>query len=727
MSLDALKRFATSLKTVAVLSLLLLVSLYLLSNAIDNSAKFDQQYLTLIVINLIGLAILLALIGANIYRLVQHHRSGIAGSRLTTRMLTMFIIIAVIPVSVLFYFSLDFLNRGIDSWFDVSIESAFNDALELSRSSMDARMRELVKRSTELADELSGVSDDVAVLTIAGMRDRIGASDITLFGANDVIASSSSQLSIFNPKRPDESIITRVLEKGSYASLDPTSDSGLDIRVIVKVSSQDPTAKDRVLQIRYPVTERFNKLAENVQSAFAKYKRLVYLRNHLKFSFLLTLSLVLLLTILTAVWAAFFSAQRLTQPIRDLAAGTRAVAEGDYSKRLPVGGKDELNFLVESFNEMTRRIQRASDEVKHSKALTEAQHAYLETVLSRLSSGVISIDANSVIRTVNQTASQILGSDMTQWLDHPCSEPGTTNSPLEQFFAAVRTFLMSGREWRIEITLPGTDGRQVLMCRGAPLHNADGTQNGDVIVFDDITALIQAQRDAAWGEVARRLAHEIKNPLTPIQLSAERLRHKFLAKLNDKDKDILDRATHTISTQVETMKEMVNAFSEYARAPQIHLSPVDINTIIKEVIELYQGDKHSRFQLKLDSNLPVIEADSGRLRQLLHNLIKNSLEATASARTVEIAISTCCLNEENCQFIELHVSDNGPGIDAKILPQLFEPYVTNKTKGTGLGLAIVKKIVEEHGGHIRADNNPEGGASLYIKLPVTSANLVTQV
>jgi len=720
MAAATLKRFATSLTTVAVLSLLLLVSLYMLSSAIDNSTKFDEQYVVLLFINLIGLGVLLTLIGANIYRLIKHHRQGVAGSRLTTRMLTMFIIIAVLPVCVVYYFSLDFLNRGIDSWFDVSIENALDDALELSRSSMDTRLREVLKQTTQYADELSGVSDSVALLSLSRMREDSGASELSLFSATQVIASSHSELSISNPERPSDAIMSRVRDAGSYASVDPSSEKDLSIRVVLKVASQDPTAQDKILQARYPVTERINALAENVQSAFAKYKRLVYLRDHLKFSFLLTLSMVLLLTILTAVWASFFSARRITAPIRDLAEGTRAVAEGDYSKRLPISGNDELGFLVESFNEMTRRIQRASDEVTSSKAAAEGQRAYLETILGRLSSGVFSLNTEGVIRTVNRAASAILGSELSNAIDKHYDALSDRNPQLAQFFEAISEHRMTDKEWRKEITLFGADGRLVLMCRGAPLHNSQGEQSGDVIVFDDVTALIQAQRDAAWGEVARRLAHEIKNPLTPIQLATERLRRKYLSKLEGEDADLLDRATHTISQQVETMKEMVNAFSEYARAPQLHLQPVDLNITIREVIDLYQADPEVTLEADLDTTLPAVEADISRLRQLLNNLIKNAKEAREAATTIRIDTQTRCIEEDNCRFIELRIQDNGPGFSKDMLPQLFEPYVTNKEKGTGLGLAIVKKIVEELGGVIRADNAIDGGAVLSIRLPVST-------
>jgi len=259
----------------------------------------------------------------------------------------------------------------------------------------------------------------------------------------------------------------------------------------------------------------------------------------------------------------------------------------------------------------------------------------------------------------------------------------------------------------------------VLLCRGSALPGTDDKPSGFVIVFDDITKLIQAQRNAAWGEVARRLAHEIKNPLTPIQLCAERLRHKYLDKMDEKDREVLDNATHTIVQQVETLKEMIKAFSDYARMPNLQLEPTNLNAIIKEVVELYRHDALGcQLQLQLDTSMPLIEADDGRLRQLLHNLIKNALEAIAQRKDALLQITTRCMEKEACRFVELRVQDNGPGIPDALVGQIFEPYVTTKPKGTGLGLAIVKKIVEEHGGMIWAENLEQSGACMVIRLPV---------
>jgi PAS domain S-box-containing protein len=716
--IKVLRLLTSGPRPVVIVTLLLLLSLYLMSSATEGSARFDQQYLALLIINVVGLIMLLLLIGANGWRLIQQYRNAVPGARLTVRLLRMFIIIAVIPVTVVYYFSIGFLHRGIDSWFDVQIEQAFNDAIELSRTSLDARMRDLLRQSNSMAIELADFSDDAVAVALDDMRLRTGANEMTVFEGNKVVASSSAlALGVFNPIRPDEGILSLIREGQSYVGLDPIADAGLYMRIVVQIPSVGSGFGVRMLQGLFPVAERQNELAGSVQEAFAKYNELVYLRKPLKYSFTLTLSLVLLLTVLGAVWAAFYSARRLVSPISDLAEGTRVVASGDYSKRLPLPANDELGFLVQSFNQMTRRIERARNDVQRSQQIAEEQRAYLEVVLGNLTSGVLTIDHEGILRTVNEAAAQILDISAETILGLALDDIVIAQPRLRYLVDVITERLGGTTEWQEEVVMFGPAGRQVLMCRGTHLPGHENQPGDALIVFDDVTALIQAQRDAAWGEVARRLAHEIKNPLTPIQLSAERLRHKYLGKLAEQDAELLDRSTHTIVQQVETMKEMVNAFTEYARAPQVDLVELDLNKLIEEVVDLYRaGEQAPQIRLDLSPEMPRVEADDGRLRQLMHNLIKNALEATEQA--VQIDISTRCMQEASCRFVEINVSDNGPGIAEDMLSTLFEPYVTSKQKGTGLGLAIVKKIVEEHGGMIEARNNPQGGASIIIRLPV---------
>jgi len=716
---QALIRWISGIGPLVGLTVILLASLELMSNATENSATFGRLYSALVIVNLAGLVILAALIAFNLIGLMRQRRAGVAGSRLATRMVLMFTLLAGTPVLVVYYFSLELLQRGIDSWFDVQVERALDDALELSRAALDTRMRELHRQSELMAAELAGTPDELLPSRLDEQRELAGASELTVIsGQGRIVASSSAETATILPNRPDDAVLLQVRQAGSYVGLDPLPDAGLAIRVVARVPELVPSHETRFVQGLFPVAERMNVLASSVQSAFAHYRELSYLRGPLKTSFTLTLSMVVLLSLLGAVWAAIFSGRRLAAPIRDLAEGTRSVAAGDYETQLPQTGRDEMAFLVQSFNEMTRKLALARDEARRSQQAVEEQRTYLEAVLARLSSGVVTVDARGRLCTANLAAAQILGVDLPAETERPVREIAESHPHLLPILEAFKRHLTSGAgDWREEVSLFGHNGRQVLMCRGTPL-----TGLGEhVVVFDDVTALIQAQRDAAWSEVARRLAHEIKNPLTPIQLSAERLRHKYLDKMQDKDREVLDRLTHTIIQQVDAMKEMVNAFSSYARSPQMRFEPVDLNGLAREVIELYRYNRsRTRVEAALDDRLPPLEADPGRLRQVLHNLLKNAFEACEGEEECTVTVRTRLVEEGGGHHVELAVEDSGPGFTPELLERVFEPYVTNKSRGTGLGLAIVKKIIEEHGGMVRAEVRAEGGARVLARLPAAA-------
>ena len=723
---------------VAFVVVLLLTSLYLMSVATHNSLLFGRLYSLLLGINLLATILLVGLITKSVWHLIQQYRQGKTGSRLTARLVIMFVILSTTPVSVVYYFSLDFLQRGIDSWFDVRIENALTDALELSKSSLGVRTRELLRQTQLMSPRLNAVSNELATLTLNELRAESGANELTLF-TNDgrIIASSISETTRLLPQHLEDNTLQRLRLGQDDLGLVPIPEIGLHIRIAINMANPDPILDGRILQLLYPITPRINELAENVQKAFSAVRSLTILRLPLKYSFILTLSLILLLSILTSIWAAFFAARRMVAPISDLVEGTRAVAAGNYEKRLPLPGKDELGFLVRSFNEMTQKISLAQENARVSQQQAEAQHSYLETVLGNLSSGVITLDAHNFLQTSNHAANQILAASLTPFIGHFLEDAIEEHQHLQHFVDAIYPHIDAKEaQWQEEVTLFTGGGRKILICRGTLLTSStedDLLESGNIIVFDDVTELVKAQRNAAWGEVARRLAHEIKNPLTPIQLSAERIRHKYLDKMDAKDADILDRSTHTIVQQVETLKEMVKAFSDYARMPTLNLDTINLNSIIKEVLDLYiSPNSDTLYSVNLDSSNPTIEADIGRLRQLLHNLIKNALEANQEKHSEsqrqssdeKIYISTRCAEEHACRYVELKITDTGPGIAKDMFDQLFEPYVTTKPKGSGLGLAIVKKIVEEHGGMIFAENAENGGASIIIRLPVKKLNSI---
>lgn len=727
----ALNRYVTGIAPLAVLSLLLAVALAMMGAATQNSLVFGRIYSLLVVVNVLGIVTLLALILVKLRHLMAQVRAGAMGSRLTLRLLGFFIVLAVVPMSVVYFFSVEAFSRGIDNWFDVRIERALDDALAMGRASLDTVMQELEHRSNDMALRLGRASGASATALLNELRKRNGGLDITLLSPDGKIVASSGRVADTTaPDQPNEALLARVRSGIPFTAIDPHPKGGFQLRVLVPVHGRDASAPVRVLQVIQQLPDRYSKLGESVQAAFAEYEKLIYLRGPLKFGMILTLSLVALLTLLIAVWGAMFFIKRLITPLRDLAEGTRAVSQGNYSKRLPIPANDELGVLVQSFNDMTRKIHLAQNQIKRSQRETEVERTYLETVLTHLSSGVLSYDPRQRLRTHNPSAAHILGVDLKecegktlQWLSD--SQPQLTS-----FVQTIERATRDGRaEWHAEVILQDYLGRRTLILRGTMLPALGQRRGGHVVVFDDITALIQAQREAAWAEVARRLAHEIKNPLTPIQLSAERIRRKCLEKLPDGPRETLDKATRVIVQQVESMKTMVNAFSEYARPARMQLEPVDVNLLVRDVVELY-GGRPGPVKIKLDlgKNLPPVLADSGRLRQVLHNLLLNSHDALAAVTAPAIDVRTRLVRLDGHAFMEIRVSDNGPGFEHTVRSRLFEPYVTTKEKGTGLGLAIVKKIVEEHGGTLTVENaeTRAQGACLTLRLPMMTLGSATQ-
>ncbi len=697
-----------------------LVALFLLAKTAQNSAQFGRLHPWILLINAVGVVVLLVLLTAKLAQLVRDYRRHVIGSRLKLRTVTIFGALVIPPLLIVYGFALEFLNRGIDSWFDVEVKQGLNEALMLSRAVLDLNRREYLDATEALAQQLAGTPERDLVQSLDLARRSNGALEVTLLGQHGrIIGTSTDRPAETIPQRPSEEAMLQVRQGRPFVSLEPVPGGGYIIRTAAPLASYLPADEPRVLLAVFPVPERLGALADTVQRAHTQYGELSYLREPLKYSFRLTLTLVLLLSLLAAVYGAFFSAQRLVKPIQDLAAGTRAVGKGDFDTRLPLSSRDEMGFLVHSFNDMTKRLARAREEARRSQQAVESERANLAVILARLSTGVVSLEADMKIRVANQAASSILGTDLEASAGKTLAELSGSDNLLTQFMAALQRHFDQGQtDWREQLELRGEGGRRVLMCACTALPGEEGMPGGYVVVFDDITVMLQAQRDAAWGEVARRLAHEIKNPLTPIQLSAERMQRRFLGSMVEQDARVLERATHTIVQQVEAMKQMVNAFSEYARAPEMTLASFDLNQLVQEVIDLYRAqDSQVQIKLDLDRELPELQADRGRVRQILNNLITNSMEALENREAAQIEISTHREASPAGPLIQIDVADNGPGFAPDIIGQVFDPYVTSKPKGTGLGLAIVKKIVEEHGGRIEAENRRSGGARVRVTLP----------
>jgi len=720
MDTTALVRKYGSTVIIGVGITLWLAALFLLASAAQNSALFNRWLPWILLINIAGLITLFLLLTGKLLRLAREYRRHAPGSRLKARTVAIFSALAVAPILVVYYFALQFLNRGIDSWFELEVSQSLKDTRELSRAALDVRVREFLQNTEAVARTLSGLPDFDLIGTLDRERRESTALEFTVLGAQTrILATSSDRPMDSIPLPATDEMMLQVRRGRPYVSLDTNAVGGYVIRAAAPLNANGNPG-GRVLIAMYPVPEQLSELADTVQRSYTQYANLVQLRQPLKSTFMLILTFVVLLSLLAAVYGAMFAAGRLIKPVQDLIAGTRAVARGDYDTQLPLPSRDELGFLVTSFNDMTKRLARARVETRRSQQAVEAERAGLAVILARLSTGVVSLEPDLTVRTANQAASAILGVDLESAIGKRFDEQISDGTLYVQFLNAVKArFGAEHLDWREQIELLSDSGKRVLMCACTALPNDVGAAAGVVLVFDDITTLLQAQRDAAWGEVARRLAHEIKNPLTPIQLSAERMRRKFLGSMNAQDAQILERATHTIVAQVDAMKQMVNAFSEYARAPDMQFTRFDLNQLITEVVDLYRAqDSSAELKLVLDPALPEISADRMRIRQILNNLVTNCFEALEGRAGASIEIETQLAEDGGKPVASIVVTDNGPGFHWDLIGTIFDPYVTSKPKGTGLGLAIVKKIVEEHGGRIEADNRRMGGARVRILLPL---------
>lgn len=721
------RRTLTSAVFMALLFIVLVGSLYLLGTMALRLDRFGRYYHWLLLANGLALTFIAVLIVLNGWRLIKEWRARVAGSKLTVKLVILSVLLALMPVTLVYSFSVRFLRANINSYFDLEIEQALDDALELSRESLGLQMRTRQRETLQVAEGLIGVDEELAVLELNALSTESEASEMTLIGPDNRIVATTGLLNniAVQPIRPDDDLLSRARQGLAYVGVDPIGGGDLYIRVVLPVLSEDATIENSVLHALYPIAARSAELAESVQSSYQQYRQLVFLRGPLTLTTMLTLSLALLLSVMMAVWFSLYAARRMMLPVHDLVEGTRAVADGDYSTRIYKRGEDdELGFLVQSFNYMTLQLEQSRDNAERSRRLVESQREYLQAVLGQISSGVITIDAENTVRTCNPSAINILGRELTEAVGKPLHRGGEYSDAYGQFSDQIMEVLKSNRSdnWSTEAELIDQNGRRFIFCQGATLHDTDGDEAGMVIVFDDMTTIISAQRDAAWSEVARRLAHEIKNPLTPIQLSAERLRHKFDKKLDAQDVTVLNRLTQTIENQVDSMKSMVNAFAEYASTPQLNLVETDINQLLEELVELYRETNESaEIILERDSSLPPILVDLPRIRQLVHNLIKNALEAQNEQDDSQVQITARESFSRGTRLLELVTKDNGPGFPLDLMNRVFEPYITSKPKGTGLGLAIVKKIVEEHNGSIRAENLVGRGAKVTVHLPYHTA------
>ena len=692
------------------------VLLFLLSRASSNTAGFGEHYTLLIVLNSLLAVVLAGLIGYQVWVVTQRIRARVFGARLTMRLIALFALMAVVPGTLIYGVSVQFLTRSIESWFDVRVDSALEGGINLGRSVLDAQLQDLVKKSEAMALSLADEPLSTEVSALNRLREQTGVQEATLFSARgQVLAFSSVETSSLLPQFPTPSILRTVRAQRPFSRIETLGGKGLYLRVIVPVNVLSLSEDIRILQLLHPVPEKLARDAEAVQAVYRDYKELAFSRHGLNKLFALTLTMTLLFSLLSAVALAFVLSQRMSAPLGLLAEGTRAVAKGDFSPMQPVRAHDELGQLMQSFNAMTRQLAETSAVVEHKQQQLAASKGYLESILAHLSSGVIAFDESFLVKNANTIATHLLGVELQSVRDLRVFEWGEKQPKLRPFAEALTRRLSSTdqKEWQEQIEIATDGGVKILLVRGSRLPAA--IDKGYVVVFDDVTHLIQAQRDAAWGEVARRLAHEIKNPLTPIQLSAERLAHKLASKLNAVDAEVLERSTQTIVNQVAALKSMVDEFSQYARQPSLNLQELDLNSLVEEVLTLYENSPVP-INTFLAAQLPSISGDPNLLRQVFHNLLQNAQDALSNQPAPRIMVRTAF----DSGFVLLHVIDNGCGFPPEILTRVFEPYVTTKAKGTGLGLAIVKKIVEEHHGQVDVRNVDEGGACVCVRLPISA-------
>ncbi len=701
----------------------ILTSLVLVSDVEQEAGGFGRHYVWVLVLTGMALLLLLVTIVHRALSLVRRVRREEPGSRLSARWVRNFLVLSLPPALIVYFFSAYFLTRTVDSWFDVQVETALGDSLALGQEFLDNRTLEVRNQMRRIGQEIEGLDEDSELLRRA-LLDRVSASgpvELSVLETDGRVVSTANIDALADlPDRPGDYALLQALERGEYAAAEPVPGGGLRILVIQQLPAADPGRPGFLLQAVYPLPERITVLAESIEQEYYRYQNVSYLRNSLKQSFILILSLVLSLTVLMAILAALTASRRMVSPISRLADATHKVAAGDLDHAVEVDTRDELEFLARSFNDMTEALLRSNQEAESGRARLQAQGEYLETVLGSLSAGVLTLDNGGRVVRSNRAAEQILRLPPAYPVGRPLAEIAGMAPFLEPLTALVQRQVERGRaEWQREIRLHQAGAPLILLVRGSRLPGVGGENGGHVVVFDDVTILNRAQRDAAWAEVARRLAHEVKNPLTPIRLAAERLRMKLMDKLEAADGQMLDRAASTIVSQVEALRTLVDAFGDYASEPDLNLVELELDRLVRDVVALYQeGDPALKIDLDLCPGPAGLSADAGQIRQLLHNLIRNASEAAGEGNNAEISIVSAEVRKDGRAWLQMHITDSGPGFPESVLEQPFEPYVTHKKNGSGLGLAICRKIVADHDGRIAISNPEEGGARATIELPL---------
>ncbi|NCX50276.1 MAG: HAMP domain-containing protein [Burkholderiaceae bacterium] len=746
-SKDFVKRRALPLVTL-LSGLIALILLLLLSTATSNTDFFDQYFIWLYAANIVvGILLLLTIIILVVVISIRW-RKGRFGTRLIAKLAMIFALVGVVPGVILYSVSWQFVSKSIETWFDVKVESALNSGLELGRVTLRIAQEEILAEGKFIAEQVIQVPPGTSSEQVGGMivkiRNQFGIQEVSLFNMQRIlILSTESRPKQFFPA-PSAEVVEDAFKKNGITFLDEIElakgQPGYRVRAIVPIVRQKAvptkTGSTRYVDDKYFLQlVRFipEPLAKNiyaVESAYSEYQEKALGRVGLRKMYIGTLTLTLFFALFVAVTLALLLGRQLAQPLLMLLRGTQAVAQGDLSPKPELDTGDELGMLTRQFNVMTKQLSDARDSLQESKS-------FLETVLGNLTAGVCIFDNNFNLASSNPGAAKILGRDLLAITGKPLR----TIPELIEFDSAVRegfatqnliTSAKTGEVnklepvWQKQIQINPVneyenDLGSTLFVRGTQLSTSL-----KMIVFDDISDVVAAQRSIAWSEVARRLAHEIKNPLTPIQLSAERLQQKLVGKLSPDQDEMLERSTNTIIGQVQAMKQMVNEFRDFAKTPSPTLGSLDLNILIQEVMGLYEG---SNIEVRLDSRCPRVMGDPTQLRQVIHNLLQNaqdaSLESHHAKQLIEISTELVEIHDadQNRAAVRMTISDSGLGFQAKILARAFEPYITTKAKGTGLGLAVVKKIIDDHGAKIEIRNRKQGDELLGAQVSILFINL----
>ncbi|MDP9901915.1 sensor histidine kinase [Variovorax ginsengisoli] len=706
-----------------------LVLMFLLAVATNNRVLYEQNYARLFGINVVVATLLSLVIGWIAFRLVRRLRQGKFGSRLLIRLAAIFALVGVVPGVLVYVVSYQFVARSIESWFDVKVEGALDAGLNLGRATLDSLSEDLAAKTRVASSQLADIPDASAGLMLERIRDQLGATDVILWtGSAQLVASAGASRFELNPERPTQQQLRQVRADRAVAHIEGLDESAAgtgpppaSVRAIALVQRPgfDFNTEPRFLQVTWPLPTAVVANALAVQEANREYQERALARDGLRRMYIGTLTLSLFLAVFGAVLLAVLFGNALARPLLVLAEGVRQVAAGDLRPTAVLHGKDELGGLTRSFAVMTQQLADARGAVEKTVGELDAARANLQTILDNLTSGVIVLDAHGTVLSTNPGATRVLRAPLAAFEGRALAEvPGLAHfaqniqQQFDDFEVERAQHGLDHWQHAFELHASGTGMSQDsinIVARGAELPGA-----ARLLVFDDISEIVSAQRAQAWGEVARRLAHEIKNPLTPIQLSAERLEMKLSGKVAGPEQAILTKSVKTIVDQVDAMKRLVNEFRDYARLPAADLKPVDLNSLVADVFQLYGGEHaSSMLRCELDERCPPIRGDAQQIRQVIHNLLQNAQDAAEAAvvgtgRRAEVVLRTRL--GDSGQRVRLTVQDSGPGFAENILKRAFEPYVTTKTKGTGLGLAVVKKIADEHGARIELSNRIVDGS-----------------